>query len=170
MGLAHLQFAPGALPASNEKTAFGRFFCGLFGRCRHGRGPDRLAAGGWWVGQQASLGHLQIVVAGKVHDKVPRHWLVAVQGAIHNHALDAVDDGGHAPRRVAQVAPGLAAAGAKLAHDTGKALCPVAGAKSFAVVGDALNENLLGGRRCHLGKERRVERRAQDRCEQRCGV
>lgn len=62
------------------------------------------------------------------------------------------------------MATGLGTARAKLAHDASEALGPIAGTKGFSAVGDALNENLLGGRRSHLGKARVVERPGQDRC------
>ena len=91
----------------------------------------------------------EFVVAGEVHDEIPGHGLVGAQCGVHHHALNAADRHGHAPRGITQVASGLRAARAKAAHDTGKALGPVAGPKGPALAGDALDEDFLGRTGCH---------------------
>lgn len=102
---------------------------------------------GGLIRQRAAFGHLQLVVLGKVYDEVPGHGFSVAQVGVHDDDLDAVHDGGHAPRGIRDVTAqgGLGAAGAELAHDTGQALGPVAGAKGAATPSDALDEHLLGG-------------------------
>ncbi len=64
---------------------------------------------------------------------------------------------------IAQMAAGPGAAGPELAHDPREALCPVAGAEGFPVVGDALDEDFfrVGGN--HGGSGGRGVESPQDR-------
>src|SRR3989344_313327 len=69
--------------------------------------------GGRGIGQQAGFSHLQIVVAREIDDKVPGHGLVALQVAVHHHTFHAIERGGNAPGRVAQMAARARSAGAE---------------------------------------------------------
>lgn len=103
--------------------------CGLFGR---------------GVGDQAGFGYLQAVVAGEIDGEVPGHYVVVAQFVVQDHALDAVDGGGHAPGGVAEVAAGLGTTGAKLAQHAGQTLGPVTGAEGFSVARDTLDKDFFG--------------------------
>ncbi|MNV67121.1 hypothetical protein D3C71_1599080 [compost metagenome] len=65
------------------------------------------------------------------------------QVGVQHHALGAVERGGNAPGRIAQMAAGIGPPGAELAHDTGQALGPVAGSEGFPIPGQALDEQFL---------------------------
>ena len=74
---------------------------------------------------------------------------MALQRTVDDDAFDAVDDPGHAPGRVADVAALLRPARPEAAHHTRQTLGPVAGPEGLAGQGDALDENFLGGGRNH---------------------
>ena len=78
-----------------------RFEGGYFFRLR---GLQRRTGG---VRHQAGFGHLQVVVLGEIEAEIPGHGLGVAQFAVDDHALDAVDDRRHAPRRIVQVAARL---------------------------------------------------------------
>ena len=71
------------------------------------------------------------------------HGFGVAQVAMDHHALHAVLLGGNAPGRIAEVVSWAHAARTKLAHDACQPFGPVAGAKHFAVLGDALDLSLI---------------------------
>ena len=84
--------------------------------------------------RQLTLMHLQLVVFGKAHHKIPGHHVVDTQVGMHDHAAHVVDAGGHAPGGISKVAAAVVmAVWAKLAHHTRQTLGPVAGAEGAAV-------------------------------------
>ena len=66
------------------------------------------------------------------------------QIAVHDHAFDVAQVGGHTPFGITQVRARHRAARSELAHHAAQALGPVAGAKGLAVLGDALDKDLFG--------------------------
>jgi hypothetical protein len=93
--------------------------------------------------------HLQVIVFGKVDAKIPCHYVVIAQIAVDDDAFCLTDRSGNAPRRVAQMAAGLGATGAKLTHDTSQTLSPITWAKRLTLVGNAQDVTFFGGGGCH---------------------
>jgi len=63
--------------------------------------------------------HLQLIVFGKTHHKVPGHDIVGMQVFVHDHTSHVVDAAGNAPGRVGQMATNGCASRTKLAHHAG---------------------------------------------------
>lgn len=105
------------------------------------------ACGCCGVWGQAAFKHLQLVVFGKVHDEIPGHGFGVAQVGVHDDDFHTIHDGGNAPGGIRDVAANgdPATARAKLAHDAGQTLCPVAGAERAPTPGNTLDEHLLGG-------------------------
>ena len=97
----------------------------------------------------AAVNDLQIVIAGKAVDIVPRMRETLLQRAAHHYRVDVVVNHGKAPGRIRQVVAWLGCFWAKLADYTRQAVGPVAGAKCAACTGDALNQNFLCGIKRH---------------------
>ena len=95
--------------------------------------------------------------AFKTYENVPVITLMALQGAVDHHALDAIERGGNAPGGIAEVAARAGAARPKAAHHPGQTLGPVTGAEGFSAERDALDEDFFAGRGDH-----RVEGRVRD--------
>ncbi len=77
---------------------------------------------------------------------------MALQVSVDHHTFHAVEGGGTAPGRLAQVAARPRATGAEVAHDARQALGPIAGPKGFPIVGNALDEDFFGGGGNHRGR------------------
>ena len=104
---------------------------------------------GGMVGQQTRLHHLQAIVSGKVHHKVPCHDFFVAQIGVHDDTFVAVECVGHTPRRIAQMATGHSPTRSELAHDSGQTLGPITGPERLSVLGDPKDKNFFGGVRNH---------------------
>ncbi len=78
----------------------------------------------------------------KIAHEFPGQGLEFAQPMIDYDAADSIDVHGQRIRRIAQKTT-RGAGWTKPGHDAGKALGPVAGAKDFAILGDAVNNKLL---------------------------
>src|SRR5690606_31757385 len=94
------------------------------------------------AGKSASpLGRFELIIFGKVCDKLPGQWFQFAQAKVHNHTFDAIDDIGHDIRRIGDViARANAAAGTKVRHHAGKPFRPVARAKALAFFGNPVDD------------------------------
>ena len=101
--------------------------------------------GGFFMGgSNAWLNHLQIVVAGKAHQKVPGHDIGVPNVHVNNDAFLSVQTIGHAPWRVAEVVARNSASWADAAHHPRQALRPIAGAEGLSGLGHAQDDDFFG--------------------------
>ena len=134
----------GALSAKQKSRSIERLFCfRTFLRVA----LYRLRGLGFWGTLRCNRPgstDLQVIVFGKVHAKIPRHHVVVTQIAVDDDAFGLANGGGNAPRRVAQMAAGLGATGAKLANHACQTLSPVAGAECLSVQGQTQDKDFFG--------------------------
>ncbi len=76
--------------------------------------------------------HLQFIVFGKTHDKVPRHHVEVAQIMMHDHAAHIVHTGRDAPWGIGEMFTLGLTAWAELTHHAGQTLSPITGAKCAA--------------------------------------
>ncbi len=74
--------------------------------------------------------HLQLIVLGKSHNKIPSHDIVRAEILMDNHTTYVIYTARNTPGGIGQMSPAKRAAGAKLAHHACQTLSPIAWAKS----------------------------------------
>jgi hypothetical protein len=103
------------------------------------------------IGKRTGLMDLQFIVARKVHHEVERHSFDIAQALIHDHALDPIDRGRPAIRRVPdeRIASGTDTPGPVARHHPAQAFCPVTRTEGPAEQSHTVDEELA--RCCWIG-------------------